>query len=49
MMVTVALVAAFYVAVSVLLSLISDEPAAAGVAVCLIALIDRLFDRAPRK
>ena len=48
-MVTLAVVAAFYVTLSMLLTLVSDELAAAAVGVFVVAVIDQLFARTPRK
>jgi hypothetical protein len=48
-MVTVALLIAFSAGLSALLTFISIELAAAGMAVCLVALIDQFFYGSRRK
>ena len=48
-MVTVALLIAFYAGLAALLTSISNELAAPGMAVCLIALIDQFFYGSRRK
>ena len=48
-MVTVALLIAFYAGLSALLTFISNELAAAGMAVCLVAVIDQFFYTSRRK